>query len=831
MTMTLSLSKNLASGLFIAVIWLVSPLLQAESISPENVQVLSTPNPSSVALSDTDYAKTIKQGLVDSISMSLDHNRDFKLFGQSTQWQALSKMTQVKEDQLHVLRFRLSAQQFSQGKLKLEGLTKPSVYLNRMKQSGDGSYKLDLLNGDYRVLVLADKVEDWTKVNLEWVADEGKATPRLTVDTGKVRLNAELMYDSETVSQISLSPDADVLLWSKKSYSPDTKDKASTITELIDPDSLDVLYRWQAMNPSSVNWSDDNRYLSYTHNNSVYLLERDGFEISKIADNMKGASGFDWFDNDTLIFSWHTAEDKPHKFTKRYRGLEDRWSYWRGNSQIYLLDIHSGFIKQLTQHKLSSNLSDYDANNQRLLLTRDPSDYTKPAHFLTQLIELDLKTSKERMIGEYRTLSSASYHAKGVVITAGPSFNDGAGEAIGDNQVANNYDGQLYLMDKSGNVKALSKRFNPSISGVKVLSDGQLLVSAGSEDKRKIYRYNFNTGKYSSVKTDIEVIESYSVSQQRKAKIVFKGTSATSPQKVMMARLGSNQTKTLVDTAKQSYSNVQLSELKDWDYTTKSGNKIDGRYYLPANFDSSKKYPTIIYYYGGTSPVSRSFTGRWPFSLWTAQGYVVYVLQPSGATGYGQEFSGKHVNAWGLETADDIIESTKAFVEAHPFVDGTKLGNMGASYGGFMTMYLATKTDLFGASVSHAGISNLTSYWGHGWWGYAYSGVASKGSFPWNKKEFYTQQSPVFHADKVTTPLLLLHGDSDTNVPVGESHQMYTALKLLDKDVELIEFQGDDHHINARTHRLRWWQTMIAYFDKKLKKQPEWWEHLYPSQP
>jgi dipeptidyl aminopeptidase/acylaminoacyl peptidase len=85
----------------------------------------------------------------------------------------------------------------------------------------------------------------------------------------------------------------------------------------------------------------------------------------------------------------------------------------------------------------------------------------------------------------------------------------------------------------------------------------------------------------------------------------------------------------------------------------------------------------------------------------------------------------------------------------------------------------------------------------------------------------------VFTADKITTPLLLIHGDADTNVPVGESHQMYTALKLLEQDVELIEFQGDDHHINSRERRLRWWKTILAYFDLKLKNEPLWWEHMY----
>ena len=87
--------------------------------------------------------------------------------------------------------------------------------------------------------------------------------------------------------------------------------------------------------------------------------------------------------------------------------------------------------------------------------------------------------------------------------------------------------------------------------------------------------------------------------------------------------------------------------MKDWDYKYKKGTVIDGRYYLPADFDPAKKYPLIVYYYGGTTPVSRSFGGRWPFNLYTANGYVVYVLQPSGTIGYGQEFSARHQNNWG----------------------------------------------------------------------------------------------------------------------------------------------------------------------------------------
>jgi len=121
-----------------------------------------------------------------------------------------------------------------------------------------------------------------------------------------------------------------------------------------------------------------------------------------------------------------------------------------------------------------------------------------------------------------------------------------------------------------------------------------------------------------------------------------------------------------------------LGEVKDWHFTSSFGDDIEGRYYLPPNFDPKKKYPLIVYYYGGTSPTSRTFESTYPLHVYAAQDYVVYTLQPSGTTGYGQEFSARHVNAWGERTADEIVEGVKAFVAAHPFVDGTKIGNIGA---------------------------------------------------------------------------------------------------------------------------------------------------------
>ena len=326
--------------------------------------------------------------------------------------------------------------------------------------------------------------------------------------------------------------------------------------------------------------------------------------------------------------------------------------------------------------------------------------------------------------------------------------------------------------------------------------------------------------------TGVEVLSRIDFAKN-KPLAVCSGSGARMPAHVKVLDLKKNNSRDLVFPAAEQYQQVEIGAVKRWTFTNKQGDEIEGRVHYPPGFDAEKSYPAIVYYYGGTSPVTRDFGGRYPKNYWAANGYIVYVLQPSGATGFGQEFSSRHVNDWGLTTADEIILGTQEFLKAHPFVDKNRVGCIGASYGGFMTMLLTTKTDLFAAAVSHAGISSLASYWGEGYWGYTYSAVATANSFPWNQKEFYVEQGALYNADKINTPLLLLHGMADTNVPPGESIQLYTALKLLGKDVEFVQIEGQNHWILEYDKRVKWSKTIIAYFDKYLKEKPDWWKAMY----
>jgi dipeptidyl aminopeptidase/acylaminoacyl peptidase len=416
------------------------------------------------------------------------------------------------------------------------------------------------------------------------------------------------------------------------------------------------------------------------------------------------------------------------------------------------------------------------------------------------------------------------------ILCGSPEAFGGIGKNVREGQTPSMIDVQLYRMTlKDKQITALTRDFNPNVQHVAwSLADGQVYFNAENEDCISLYRLNPRTGDIRQIAVSEDLVNGFALAGNAPV-MAWYGQGASNSD-----RLYTLSTKTLKSTLAEDLNadllgQVQLGECQAWSFVNSRGDTINGRFYLPPHFDASKSYPMIVNYYGGCSPTSRNFESRYPHHLYAAMGYVVYVINPSGATGFGQEFSARHVNTAGEGVAQDIIEGTRKFCEEHPYVNAQKIGCIGASYGGFMTQYLQTQTDLFAAAVSHAGISDHTSYWGEGYWGYSYSEVSMANSYPWSDTDLYVKQSPLYNADKIHTPLLFVHGDADHNVPVGESIQLYTALKLLGRETAFVAVSDQDHHILDYDKRIRWQQTIFAWFAKWLQDDPIWWKSLYPD--
>ena len=417
-----------------------------------------------------------------------------------------------------------------------------------------------------------------------------------------------------------------------------------------------------------------------------------------------------------------------------------------------------------------------------------------------------------------------------MLLSGSPEAFDGIGKNVRKGQTPSMTDIQLYLMDLgTRKIKPLTRDFDPCVASSEwSLADGQIYLTAENRDRIDLFRLDPKNGRIRQIDTPEDLVKGFSLAAAAPV-MAWYGQGASNSDRLYLMDTKKGSSSLREDLSAKILKDVRLGECRPWNFKNSKGETVYGRFYLPPDFDPSKKYPMIVNYYGGCSPTSRNFESRYPHHAYAALGYVVYVVAlPSGATGNGQEWSARHVNTAGDGPAQDIIEGTEKFCQEHPFVNPDKIGCIGASYGGFMSQYIPTLTDRFACAISHAGISDHTSYWGFGYWGYSYSETSMANSYPWSDRDLYVDHSPLYLADRINTPILLIHGDADTNVPFNESIQLFTALKLLGKETALVAVKDQNHHILDYAKRLEWQNTIWAWFAKWLQDDPSWWDALYP---
>lgn len=519
---------------------------------------------------------------------------------------------------------------------------------------------------------------------------------------------------------------------------------------------------------------------------------------------------------------------------KQLYAPDDRQPGWRDRSALYLVDFANGFSQRLTYGRESVHLNDISPDGKRLLLTRNRHDLTKKPFDHVDVFEMHLEDGRvDTLLTDQAWLDEGSYSPDGklLLFKGSPSAFGGIGSALPKGEVAQSFDKRLYLYNPATKqATALLKDFAPSVGEYDWnAGDGNIYMRCTDGYDETIWRLDPRTGQRFRFELPVSVVQRFSLSETRVPRAVFFGQTGTTSRNAYVAELSSARPK-CKPFGEVSFAgalgDVRVASCTPWSYKRAERDTVAGFYFLPADFDAKKKYPMLVYYYGGCVPTTRELEFHYPLSVLANMGYVVLALEPSGAIGFGEEFAARHINTWGKRSADDIIEATKAFTAAHSYVDAKKIGCMGASYGGFMTEYLQTRTDIFAAAVSHAGISNIASYWGGGYWGHTYGETAQYGSYPWNNPDLYVKQSALFNADKIHTPLLLLHGTADTNVPTNESQQLFTALRILGRPVQYIQIEGANHVVTDYRQRMQWQQTIMAWFAKYLQGDDAWWKGI-----
>ena len=641
---------------------------------------------------------------------------------------------------------------------------------------------------------------------------------------GKSGLTLKTMLCGENPYHLSLSSSGDFYMI--KYYNTDTQGKTTYRTEIRETESDKIVFKDDKR--TSYTWMPKSNLLYFLENSNIYTLNPVANEKKLKIDNLPDNSDVSFFeDEENYIISTTVKRDNTKDDLHRMYLPDDRIAGWRDRTSLSW--GFDGNVQPLFHTFRSTDLNDISTLQPEILFSMSRDSITKRPFVFNSIYSYNLQThSLDTLVQDDGFVVSAQYLQDGehvVILASNEAFNS-LGSVLKKNAVSNAFNQSIYIMNvKTKEVKPVGKYFYPSVSKIQVRK-GNIYLKCQNRDSVSLYRYNIKDGTFTMIDLGVDIVGVFDVSKDEKT-IVYYGENYNKPKRVF--RFTDNKVTEVFFPKQEQFSELSIGKMENFTFKMHNSD-IDGRIYYPADFDSAKKYPMVVYYYGGCEPTDRSFEMRYSAWLFTQQGYVVYVINPSGTVGWGQEFAARHVNAWGDYTAEEIIEGVKQVCKQRKFIDKDRIGCIGASYGGFMTQYLQTKTDIFACAISHAGISNITSYWGEGYWGYSYSGAATADNYPWNNPALYTKHSPLFNADKINTPLLLLHGTADTNVPIGESIQMYNALKILGKEVEFITVKGENHGIVNFEKRLKWNNTIFAWFAKWLKGDSSWWDSMYPAE-
>lgn len=755
----------------------------------------------------------------------------------------------LQKNVFYLISFYISGNKYGNGKVEIISPDRLEVYLNDKKETDKKTAEDSLKNAKSTSIKLKGDING-SRIVLKYLASSSsKISPTFKLkiipdekDTSLIysvtnssqrRMKIEDVMTGERVRYSSVSPSGRFVLL--KFTTTNEKGKNQNSIQVYDTKQKRFILN-EIDNRNQLAWMPKSDKLYFFESDesgfNMYLLDPQNSDKKMIAKDIPFENFIISPDEKMLYYSKKDKiEGKSPEGLKRLLSPEDRQTYYRNRDQIYQYQIETGISQQITYGMRDVNIQDISNDGKRLLFSTSSEDLTQRPFSKKSLFLLNLESmSVETVWKDYRFVNGAEFSPTGdkLLVSGAPEAFDGLGIDTAPGQTSNSYDTQAYIVDlNTKQVDAFTKDFYPSVSNQWWnRSDNCIYLKVDDKDCQNIYRYTPTGRKFEKLPLKEELIRTLDFANNG-LWAAYTGSSTSNSSRAYLLNLKNLKSELLSDPYAERLGNIELGEVKVWNFISAQGDTIEGRYYLPPHFDPLKKYPMIVYYYGGTSPTQRTFESTYPLNVYAAMDYVVYTLNPSGATGYGQKFSARHVNAWGDFTADEIMEGTQKFIESHPYVDRKKVGCIGASYGGFMTQYLLTKTDMFAAGVSHAGISALSSYWGEGFWGYTYSAGASAGSYPWNNQKLYTEHSPLFNADKVNTPLLLLHGTADTNVPPGESIQMYTALKLLGKEVEFVQVEGENHAIYDFQKRIGWNHTIYAWFAKWLKGDSKWWNDLY----
>ena len=545
----------------------------------------------------------------------------------------------------------------------------------------------------------------------------------------------------------------------------------------------------------------------------IYYFKEGLFEPIKLTDEKEGIIDFHWTDDNKIIFLKERKKniDSPYKKDSDIHIIEslfykfDNVGYFENKIfEIYLLDLNGRKRRLFSSDK---PISDFRFKNDKLYLLGN-FENNGDIESYNYIYEYDIKRRKLKKIvdgnwdisgfeifgddiifvGSKRDRGFAEIKhfyrvSGGKIVDLTPNLDRNPYNSLNsDSRFANNQ--PLFKFDNYGNIYFLMTD-GPRCVLCKLKKDGSI---------DKLIEGNFS-------------VEGFDIDDN--GNIYWIKQSFTNPSEIYF------NDKKITSFNEKFLKKFKLKEPEYIRFKASDNVEVEGFVLKPYNDlkKENNKYSAILEIHGGPR-TTYGYSFMFEFHLLAYDGHFVLFSNPRGSDGYGFEFANRIVKDYGNRDYLDLMEFVDEVLKRYNDIDKDRIGVIGGSYGGFMTNWIITKTDRFKLALTQRSISNWISFFGTSDIGWLF-GNYEIGKTPFDNFDEYIKRSPIFHLKNVKTPLLILHTDKDYRCPLEQAEQLFTALRILNKDVKLIVIPDESHELSRSgkpKHRVERLYHILKWF-------------------